>query len=405
MFDLIIVSLAIVFFSGIVSCVEAALFSVPLVKVREYGEKKKRKADTLIFLKEKIQKPIITLVVFNNFINIGGSIFAGALAGRIMGDVWLGIFSGALIFLIIIFSEIIPKNLGARYSLPISLVFAPILKFFIKIFSPFIWLLSRLPPLQRIGESLSLVTSEEEIKFLTGVGAKAGVIEEDEAKMIQSAFRLNDITAADIMTPRSLVFWLDGNKSLRQKRVKIGKCHQSRILVCDKDINKVMGICRKDDLLKSLVERKEDILIKEFASWVLFVPETRVADDLLRDFQKTKSHFAVVIDEHGEVEGVVTHEDILQELVGELISEKDIAPDLIKRISKKEILAHGQTKLAYINQFLNINLRGALTLNGFLLKKFEKFPQVGEVFETREAKLIVEKITEKSVEKVKIIKT
>lgn len=404
MFNLIIISLLIIIFSGIVSGIEAALLSVSMAKIKEWEEVKKRKVSNLIFLKEKIHYSIITLVTLNNLINIGGSIFVGVLASRLFGEMWLGIFSGILIFLIIIFGEIVPKSLGTRYALQISWLSAPLLKFFVKILKPFIWLISKLPSVGRISESSSYITSEGEIKFLTGIGARAGIIEEDEANIIHSVFRLNDITAADIMTPRSLVFWVDGNKTLKQKIAKIERCPYSRILICDGELNKVMGVCHKDDLLNSIIKGKDNVPVKEFASWVLFVPESRVADDLLRDFQKTKSHFAVVIDEYGEVEGVVTREDILQELVGELISEKDIAPGLIKRISKNEILVHGQTKLSYINHFLNVNLKGALTLNGFLLKKFEKFPNSGEILETDKAKLVIEEVTEKTIEKVKIIK-
>ncbi len=402
---LLFIVLLILFLSALVNSVEAAILSIPLNEVKMMEMRDRHGAKNLLRFKEKIQSPIIVLVVLINIINIGGSVLIGVYSSKIFGDFWVGVFSAVFIFLVILFAEIIPKNFGVRHHGVIALIAAPVLDFLIKIFTPFIWLVSKTTPLKRIGGSLSLSASEEEIKLLTITGAKSGAIEEDEAKMIQGAFRLNDITAADIMTPRSLTFWLDGNKTLGQKKAKIEKCPYSRILICDRDINKVMGICHKDDLLQALIGGKDNILVKEFAVWVLFVPEARVADDLLRDFQKNKSHFAAVIGEYGEVRGVVTREDILQELVGELISEKDIAPGLIKRISKNEILVHGQTKLSYINHFLNINLKGALTLNGYLLKKFEKFPQVGESFQADNIKLIVEEITEKSIEKVRIIKT
>lgn len=401
---LLFIILLILFLSAMVNSVEAAILSIPVNEAKLMELSGRRGAKKLVQFKENIHSPIIVLVILINIINIGGSVLVGAYSSRIFGDFWVGIFSAILIFLIILFAEILPKNFGVRHHRGIALVAAPILETLIKIFTPFIWLVSKTTPLRKMGSSLSLSTSEEEIKLLTVAGAKSGAIEEDEARMIQSAFKLNDITAKDIMTPRSLITWLDGNKTIGEKREKIKKLFHSRILICDGDLNKVIGVCMKTDLLQALIDGKNDVPIKEFAKWAFNVPATRVADDLLRDFQKTGSHFAVVIDEFGEVEGVVTREDILQELVGELISEKDIAPNLFKRISKNEILAHGQTRVSYLNQLLNINLRGALTLNGFLLKKFEKFPRLGETMEIDGIKFIIEEITEKTIEKVRIIK-
>jgi len=405
MITLIFIVLLILFFSALINSVEAAILSTSLSEVKIMELAGRHGAKNLLRFKEKIQLPIIVLVVLINIINIGGSVLIGVYSSKIFGDFLVGVFSAVFIFLVILFAEIIPKNFGVRHHGGIALAVAPILGILIKFFTPFIWLVSKTTPLKIMGGSLSFSASEEEIKLLTITGAKSGAIEEDEAKMIQGAFRLNDITVADIMTPRPLTFWLDGNKSLEQKGAKIAKCPYSRILVCDGEIDKVMGICHKDDLLQALIEKKDNVFVKEFVSWVLFVPETRGADDLLRDFQKTKSHFAVAVNEYGQVGGIVTREDILQELVGELISEKDIAPGLIKRISKNEILAHGQTKLSYINHFFNINLKGGLTLNGYLLKKFEKFPEVGESSQADNIKFIIEEKTEKSIEKVRIIKT
>lgn len=402
---LFFIVLLILFLSALVNSVEAAILSIPLNEVKIMEMSGRHGAKNLLRFKEKIHSPIIVLVVLINIINIGGSVLVGAYGSKVFGGFWVGIFSAVLIFLIILFAEILPKNFGVRHHLGIALVAAPLLEFLIKIFSPFIWLVSKTTPLRKMNDSLSLTTSEEEIKLLTIAGAKSGVIEEDEARMIQSAFKLNDITAKDIMTPRSLITWLDGNKTIGEKKEKIKKLFHSRILVCDGELDKVIGVCLKTDLLQALIDGKESTPIKEFSQWVLSVPEARVVDDLLRDFQKNKSHFAVVIDEYGRVDGVVTREDILQELVGELISEKDIAPHLFKRVSKNETLAHGQTKIAYLNQFLNLNLKGALTLNGFLLKKFEKFPQVGETIESEGVKFIIEETTEKSIEKVRIAKS
>lgn len=404
---LILITIAIftIFLTGVLNILEVAIFSVPLSKVGESVELKRHGSRSLLFLKEKIYQPITLFVIFINIVGLGGSILVGSYGAKVMGNAWLGVFSGLLIFFVILFGDILPKNLGVRYALSLALASAPFLKLLIKIFSPLILVLSKITFLKKIAGQLPFSASEEEIKFLTMAGAKTGEIEEHEARIIQSAFKLNDITAKDIMTARPLISWLDGNRTVGEKREKIKKLFHSRILVCDSELDKVIGVCRKSDLLQALMDGRENVLIKEFAQWVFSVPDSRVADDLLRDFQKNKSHFAVVIDEYGGVAGIATREDILQELVGELISEKDIAPNLFKRISKNEILSHGQTKIAYLNQFISTNLKGALTLNGFLLKKFEKFPRVGDAIESDGLKFIVEETTEKSIERVRIVKS
>lgn len=136
----------------------------------------------------------------------------------------------------------------------------------------------------------------------------------------------------------------------------------------------------------------------------IFVPEARRGDDLLRDFQEKKTHLAVVMNEYGDTAGVVGLEDVLEELVGEIIDEKDVAPELIKRVSRNEIIAHGWTKIEQINHFFNTEIRSRKTLNGFLAGKFGKIPEVGAELETDGLMFKVEEATPKQIERARIVK-
>ena len=179
MFALITIALFTVFLTGLFNGVETALLSVPMSKAKLNFEQKKPGSKSLLSLKERIYQPITLLVIFINVVGLGGSVLVGSYGAKVLGNVWLGIFSGILIFSVTMFGDIIPKNLGVRYALPFALVSAPFLKLSIKFFSPLLWLISHMAFLKKIVSCSPLTTSEEEIRFLTTIGAKSGVIKED----------------------------------------------------------------------------------------------------------------------------------------------------------------------------------------------------------------------------------
>ncbi|MBW2712624.1 MAG: DUF21 domain-containing protein, partial [Deltaproteobacteria bacterium] len=187
--------------SALSSGTEAAIFAVPYTRVRAAIDEKRMGANALLSIKDDMRKPIMTIVIFNNVANIAGSITAGTLAALHFGDAWVGIFSGSLTFLVIIFAEVLPKTVGERNALTVSLVMARPLLVVSKSLTPIIWFIEKIVT-PFIGNPRKGVTSEEEITILTQLGHEAGVIEEDESELIQRVFKLNDITAWDMMTPR-----------------------------------------------------------------------------------------------------------------------------------------------------------------------------------------------------------
>lgn len=302
---------------------EAALFSVPLSKVHLAVDKKRHGSNHLLRIKENMQRPVATLVVLNNCINIAGSIAVGLLAQEVFGRSWLAVFTAVLTFLVIIFAEIIPKTVGERLCEPISLAAAPTLTAITRLLAPVIWIVEKMTrPFARKGPAG--VASEDEIRVLARIGGKAGHIDGHETELIGRAFRLNDVTARDIMTHRLKLSTLPDGKPLADlKPEDIDLCHSRILVVENDDLDKINGIVYQRDLLLALAKGQTELTVRDLKQQATFVYDATPAHLLLRQFQRTRQHLFVVVDEYGGTSGVVSLEDVLEELVGEIHDETD----------------------------------------------------------------------------------
>ena len=313
--------------SAICSGSEAALFSVRLVKVRRLAQSKRPDALALLSIRERMNRPIATIVILNNIANIVGTSVVTILASKVLGSQWLGLVSGTLTFLVILFSEIIPKTLGERYSDQIALVIARPVAGLTRILTPLIWCIEKITnPLTAGGNSFT--TDEAEIKLLAKMGQEAGTIEDDEFEMLRKIFDLNDMTAADLMTPRVVMTYLKGALTLAEAKEDILNSPHSRIIVIGETPDQVIGVALKTELLAGIIEGELNQSILTFTHKVHFVLGRKRANQLLSIFQQTRQHLAVVVDEYGGVSGVVTLEDVLEVLTGQLVDETDAIVDL-----------------------------------------------------------------------------
>ncbi len=334
MLEILTVVLIVLLGSGICSCSETALFSVPLIKVRQLSQSNNPSALALYAISQKMNRPIGTIVVLNNVFNIVGSITTGSLVAQHLSDAWMGIFSGVLTLLIIIFGEIIPKTIGEKYATSIALLIAIPLRLLTLVFTPLVWLIEKITDPITQGKRVPS-TNEAEIKFLATLGYKEGVIGGDEEQMIQRVFQLNDLMAMDVMTPRVIVTYLLGELTLTDCQQEIIQSQHTRILVVDEYIDQVLGIALKQDLLAALVQRQGHKTMAELARPAHFVHEGIKADKLLKEFQAKREHLMVVIDEYGGMAGVVTLEDVIEVLTGEIVDETDKNIDLREIALKK----------------------------------------------------------------------
>ena len=327
MLKLTIIVLIILIGSALCSATETALLSVSPIKVQQLAQSKKPAALALWGIRKKINRPIATVVIINNIFNIVGSILIGNIAASVLGSAWLGVFSAILTFLVIVFGEIIPKTLGERYAMQFALTVALPVQGLTFIFTPIVWLMEKITSPFTKGQKLP-TTNEAEIMFLTRVGYKEGVIEGDEAEMIRRVFRLNDKNSFDIMTPRIATTYLYANATLDEVKSDIISSQHSRIIVIGDSIDDVLGVALKNELLKGIIEGKDSNKISDFMRDVRFVPDTLRVDLLLKEFKKNRQHLMVVLDEYGGMSGVVTLEDVLEELTGEIVDETDQSVDL-----------------------------------------------------------------------------
>ena len=313
--------------SAICSGSEAALFSVPIVKVRRLAQSNRPSALALLSIREQMNRPIATVVILNNIANITGTSVVVSVATKALGSQWLGLVSGTLTFLVILFSEIIPKTVGERYSEQIAVIIARPVAGLTRILTPLIWCIEKITnPLTAGGNRFT--TDEAEIELLAKMGQEAGTIEDDEFEMIRKIFDLNDMTAADLMTPRVVMTYLRGDLTLAEAKEDILTSPHSRIIVVGETLDQVTGVALKTELLAGIIQGKLDQSISSFAYTVHLVLGRKRADQLLSIFQQTHQHLAVVVDEYGGVSGVVTLEDVLEVLTGPLVDETDTVVDL-----------------------------------------------------------------------------
>lgn len=323
---LVVTVLVVLIGSGLCSGSEAALLSVPEVRARQLAEEGSRSARALLAIKVDIARPISAIVVLNNVFNIVGSIMVGRVATVVFGPSWVGVVSGVLTFLIILFAEILPKTLGERYAWRVGLWIAVPVRGLTVVLTPVVVLFETLMrPLTRGQREPS--TNEAEIRLLARIGRSEGTIEDDELEMLQRVFQLNDRLAQDLMTPRTAVTWLETSRHVAEVRDEIQASEHTRIVVADGDLDHVVGVALKHELLAALLD-DDGTTVGEHVRPAEAVPWLLRADHLLERFRRQREHLALVIDEYGGTMGVVTLEDVLEILTGPIVDETDRRRDL-----------------------------------------------------------------------------
>jgi CBS domain containing-hemolysin-like protein len=254
------------------------------------------------------------------------------------------------------------------------------------------------------GLNVPFVT-EEELKIMLDQSSKSGAIEAQEVKMIKNVFQLKDITAEDCMTPRIYMFSLDCNQYLREAKELLFKSKYSRIPLYEGTLDNIIGILYKTKALTALAQGHTEMKLRDIAQPALFIPHTKSADDLMKQFQLDKRHMAIVVNEFGGVMGLVTLEDLLEEVVGEIVDETDITEELIKRIGKNQILVHGRTEVRKVNDFLKVDLGDdAVTISGLVQHELGRIPKVGEEVHIANCRLVIHEADPRVIKSVNIYK-
>ena len=331
---LLIAALIVILISALCSGTEAALFSVPIMKVRQMVDeqngvvKRRRGTRSLLMIREKMSRPISMIVIVNNVANIVGTTVVTILATKIYESFWVGVVSGSLTFMVIIFAEIIPKTIGEKHNLKISLFMAKPVLFFTKILTPLIWIVEIITRPFTGKDRLILSTDEREIRFMAQLGEEEGVIEADELEMLHGVFQLNDMDARALMTPRISLTCIDGDAPIQSVIDDVIGTQHSRIVIIGESRDEILGVVLKSVLLIAMIKGKGEEKVRLHGYKPVEVMHDMKADEVLPIFQKSRQHLAIVRDEFGGVDGVVTLEDIVEELTGEIVDETDMDEDM-----------------------------------------------------------------------------
>lgn len=320
MLGLTVYILVFIILSGFLAMIDAAILSVSPAEVEEMVLQKKKGARTLRRLKSDVTRAVVVIVILTNTVNVLGPILVGQYAIEQFGNAIIGVITAVLTFGTIICSEIIPKALGAHYAPMISRMIAPAILFLIYALFPIVWLLDAIADLFTTGKRK--IGTEAQIRSLVTIGREEGHIESDEGQLIHRAFILNDKKAGDIMTDLRDIISVRCEQSIRDAANVVFRTPYSRIPIFGTSIHEVKGFAHSQDILESITLGHDKRSICSIKRDPIVVEHDACADELLDLFREKQIHLAIV-QEEGKTVGLVTLEDVLEELVGEIEDEMD----------------------------------------------------------------------------------
>jgi len=383
----IIYIIILIIISGMFSGSETSVTSVNRSKIHKLANKGDKRAKKLLNLIDKKNELISSILVGNNIVNILASVLATAILIEYFGS--NGIFYSTLVMtcLIVIFAEVLPKNIALIKADRFALFFSWPLTIFVKIFYPINLILKSLNlviyKIFGIDHKKKSISVTEDIRNMIDMHEDEGDLHKDESSMINAILDLKEITVEKIMTHRKNIFSFDINETDKIYSI-IAKSSFSRIPVWQDNPNNILGIIHAKNILSNLDhEGKIDIKkIKESIIKPWFIPETTRVKDQLNEFINRKEKIAFVVDEYGELMGLISLEDIIEEIVGNIFDEKDFSTIGIRRIKDNQYRIRGDVNIRDINRELDIKLpeNNASTLAGYLIYKTEAFPEVGQTF-------------------------
>jgi putative hemolysin len=369
--------------SALFTAAELAIFFPSEGRVRALSEQGVGGAAALVQLRARPERTLVLLRLADTISDIS----AGALTAYMAFLEWeiagLALAIGAVSFLVLYIGELVPMGVAANHGQRIALALAPTLLLATRVLSPLLLLLARLARMRPERRDTVSSITETEIRQLTALGHTEGEIEEHERELIERAFRLDETKAWEIMVPRVDIFAWQDDRRLAEIAPALATLRHSRVPVYGESIDDITGVLYVRDAYQALLAGQRDITLGSLAREPLVVPGSLPLSRLLRDFQGRRIHLAIVVDEYGGTDGLVTLEDVLEELVGEIVDETDVAEEPITRVTRNEILAWGDADLREINHAFNVSLPQLehRSLNGYLLDELGRVPEPGERLE------------------------
>lgn len=404
--------IVLLMFSALFSASETALTTLSKVKFKKFKDQNSFFTKPLVYLKENPPEMLSAILVGNNLVNIWASILGGSLAYKIfqgLSEAYIiGVSTAIMTFTVLVFGEITPKTIAIRHADFLAPICAPIIYFFAIIFKPIIFLLMIfIRPIILLfgaGGGKGPVLSEEEIKLVLRQGKQEGIIEKEESEMISSIFEFGETSVREVMTPRPDMHCLEVDLSIKEALQKIVESGHSRIPVFEGNIDNIIGLLYAKDLLNFKLSSSSSDSLKKYLRPALFIPEAKKVDELMHQMQSARTHLAIVVDEYGSVAGLVSLEDLIEEIVGEIHDEFERGEKLFEKIGEGAYLVDGGLSLGDLDAQLKIKLpQGDYdTVAGFTLAHLGKVPSVGAFVTVENYKVSVERVHHRRITRVRI---
>lgn len=389
-------------FSAFFSAAETAFFSISRARARHLAKDNQKRYVLIHQLKENPHRLLTTILIGNNVVNIGASALATSVALQVFPDYALGLATGIMTLMILVFGEAFPKSLATRNNVAIARMTVYPVYWCTVLFFPVLKILNFIPLLTGKIQKTSIVT-EEELMTIVEVVEEEGEIKEEERDLIHNIFEFDDTNASEIMTPRADMFVVDAGQPLDLQAV--AGSGFTRIPVIEDDIDHVIGIVNIKDIFVQQSISNQSIDIRNIMRLPYFVPENKKLDSLLRQFKKRKNHIAIIVDEHGGVSGLITLEDVLEELVGEISDETDMEEPQIIVVQNNEWIVPGKSDIDEVNELIPMNIPDSKefdTFSGYVLNQTGRIPMVNEEIPIGNFLIIVQEMDGNRVKQYRI---
>lgn len=396
--------------SAFFSSAETAYSTVNTIRMNRAAELGNKRAKNVLFVINKYDAVITTILIGNNIVNIGCSSIATVLCINLFGDIGAAISTGAVTLIVLTFGEVIPKCFAKENADSIAMSTASIMRVLMTILAPFVLLFTKLKEL-----ALSLVrktdkrpsVTEDELKYIIDSIEEEGVLEQQERELVKSALDFDEKTVQEILTPRVDLTAIDIDDSSENIKKIILEERYSRIPVYEKSIDNIIGVLHAKDYLEAMLSNKE-INIKQIIQPAYYVYKNKKLSYVFNDMKHKHQNLAIVTDDHGGILGIVTTEDLVEELVGEIWDEDEEIETPYKKIGKNSLELSGDYSLTDLAHLLDINEdqfdSESVSVGGWIFEYLGKIPDIGESFEFDKYKFKITQLSEQRIIKLIVTK-
>ena len=396
--------------SGFFSASETALMSLSKIKMRHMEEDGVKGAKLVSTLIEDSNRLLTSILIGNNIVNIAATSITTSLFTAMLGAQGVAIATGLMTVLVLIFGEITPKTISANNPEKASLVVAKPIKFFVTILTPIVWIFNIITKVifKLFGvddKGVKPFITEEELKTMVNVSHEEGLLEMEEREIINNVFEFGDMQAKEAMVQRLDIVAIDMEDSY-EEIIDLFKTEKlSRMPVYEETIDDIIGILNIKDIIFLSDEEIENFDIKKYMREAFFTYEFKKITQLLEEMKKDKSQMAIVVDEYGGTAGLITIEDLVEVIVGDIEDEYDEEEDEIQVINSNEFLVEGSTKISDVNEVLGIELESEEfdSIGGYIIGYIKHIPEENEVIEVDGIKFNIESVDKNRIKKIRIM--